>query len=649
MTTWTLLENLTLKSTAILTIACLAAFLLRRRSAAARHIVWTAAFAALLALPLLSVSLPSWPHPFANAFLASDSGVTFHARSTAAATEIDGPTKSLAPAAVIEAGLPTAADPRRTVVLIWAGGAMLFLFHLLWAYANIWRLRRGSVASAWQPREFGIDEPVSVLEIPDGMPMAAGVFRPAIFLPAESADWTRERLQVVVAHEYAHIRRGDAAAQLLARAALCLHWFNPLAWIAWRALLKERERAADDLVLASGAQASDYAGHLLEIARTLQGAPAGAAAGIAMARRSQLEGRLLAILDSGVQRGNPGAGALAVTLVAALLVVAPLATVRAQSQSEQLPPPDVQSTIATANAQKNHEILEQSAVAYEKLRKFAEAQQLREAALAIRKLAGNAEYAVGLVRLGELAQKRNSGVEAMRLYTQAVELGDMPETAPALFYLGLDAAFRGKDVALGMEYLQRARNVARTGNEIGRAMTWLGMLAESDPSKAGDAESILRAALALEDPGSGEQALTTEFLARLMRKQERTAEAEALEQSAVGMRKARAARLSPMASQSVIANALRVGNGVSAPSLLYKVEPSYSEEARVTKQQGTVLLKVVIDVDGTARDVQVVKSLGMGLDEKAVEALSAWRFKPGEAGGVPVPVQAQIEINFRLM
>src|SRR5690242_11683634 len=98
MTTWTLLENLTLKSTAILTVACVAAFLLRRRSAAARHIVWTAAFAALLALPLLSLSLPSWPHPFANALLAADSGVTFHAGSTAAGTEIVAPTISHGPA-----------------------------------------------------------------------------------------------------------------------------------------------------------------------------------------------------------------------------------------------------------------------------------------------------------------------------------------------------------------------------------------------------------------------------------------------------------------------------------------------------------------------------------------------------------------------
>ena len=72
--------------------------------------------------------------------------------------------------------------------------------------------------------------------------------------------------------------------------ALALHWWNPLAWTAWREFLKERERATDDLVLGAGTVATDYASHLLEIARTMQARPASAAAGVAMARRSQLEG-----------------------------------------------------------------------------------------------------------------------------------------------------------------------------------------------------------------------------------------------------------------------------------------------------------------------------------------------------------------------
>src|SRR3954469_19311509 len=84
--TWTLLVDLTLKSTLVLALAWFAAFALRRRSAAARHIVWTAASAALLALPLLALSLPSWNHPLVNAILPADSGITFR---TTAATAAD--------------------------------------------------------------------------------------------------------------------------------------------------------------------------------------------------------------------------------------------------------------------------------------------------------------------------------------------------------------------------------------------------------------------------------------------------------------------------------------------------------------------------------------------------------------------------------
>jgi len=93
----------------------------------------------------------------------------------------------------------------------------------------------------------------------------------------------------------------------------------------------------------------------------------------------------------------------------------------------------------------------------------------------------------------------------------------------------------------------------------------------------------------------------------------------------------------------------RVGGGVSQPSVIFKVDPEYSEEARKAKYSGTVMLAVIVDVEGHARDIHVVKSLGMGLDEKAVEAVEKWKFKPGMKGGTAVNVRATIEVNFRLL
>ena len=93
----------------------------------------------------------------------------------------------------------------------------------------------------------------------------------------------------------------------------------------------------------------------------------------------------------------------------------------------------------------------------------------------------------------------------------------------------------------------------------------------------------------------------------------------------------------------------RVGGGVSAPVLLSKTETEYSEEARKAKHQGTVMLYVQIDPSGHATHIQVIKSLGLGLDEKAIEAVNKWKFSPGKKDGKPVTVEATIEVNFRLL
>jgi TonB family protein len=94
--------------------------------------------------------------------------------------------------------------------------------------------------------------------------------------------------------------------------------------------------------------------------------------------------------------------------------------------------------------------------------------------------------------------------------------------------------------------------------------------------------------------------------------------------------------------------AFKIGGGVSAPVPIVKPEPEYSAEARAAKWQGAVLLQVVIDENGVPQDIKIVRPLGMGLDQKAIEAVQKWRFKPGLKDGQPVPVSANMEINFRL-
>ena len=92
----------------------------------------------------------------------------------------------------------------------------------------------------------------------------------------------------------------------------------------------------------------------------------------------------------------------------------------------------------------------------------------------------------------------------------------------------------------------------------------------------------------------------------------------------------------------------RVGGGVSAPRVVYQPDPEYSEEARKAKFQGTCVLWLVVGPDGRPRDLRVARSLGLGLDEKAIEAVKTWKFEPAMKDGKPVAVQINVEVSFRL-
>jgi TonB family protein len=92
----------------------------------------------------------------------------------------------------------------------------------------------------------------------------------------------------------------------------------------------------------------------------------------------------------------------------------------------------------------------------------------------------------------------------------------------------------------------------------------------------------------------------------------------------------------------------RVGGGVSAPRALATPDPEYSEEARKAKYQGVVVLWLIVDQNGKPRDIRIARSLGMGLDQKAVEAVKNWKFEPAMKDGRPVAVQINVEVNFRL-
>ena len=640
--------GLALKSTAVMSLAWLAAFLLRRRSAAVRHLVWTSAAAAVVLLPVLSISLPPVAVPAASGFLAHMS-ISVAARGAAAGPSQGAvrPATEMATKAASRA-LPSISGWPLVLTLLWIVGALASLGQTLAAWIKMQRLRRS--ARPWPGCELagelavdlGIRQRVEVLETAHGtMPMAFGIIDPVVLIPSNANEWTEERRRVVLLHELAHIRRGDLVTHLLARLALIANWWNPLAWIAWREFLKESERAADDLVLRAGAAAPDYAGHLLAVARGMQIAPARGSAALAMARRSQLEERLMAILDSHVDRKTAGRTAVIASALFSIAMVAPVAALRAQDDSSKAIPSDIEATIKAAQAQKNYQMLDSPAAALVAARQYELAQKVLQSAAAIREQVDGSQsvaYGIGLRKLGDLEMKQSRYGSAEDLYTKALAaIGDQAPAAPVLIKLGV-IMLHNKNPEAALAYFQRAQRISPSTS--GSAWTWTAVAQRDNPEQA---EASLRSALAVESDDSADAATTMELLADLLRAHGRNEEAQSLDSRAKAIRSTLAPR------RKTTAGVYRIGGVVTPPKLLSKIEPEYTEEARLAKYQGTAVLYVEIGTDGVARNIQVARGLGLGLDDNAVSAITNWRFQPGTKDGAPVPVMATIEVNFRLM
>jgi TonB family protein len=165
------------------------------------------------------------------------------------------------------------------------------------------------------------------------IPMTAGVRRPVILLPDDVEQWTTERRRVVLAHELLHVQRGDYGFWMLARLACALYWFHPLVWLFAARLRREAEQACDDGVLRLGVEAPAYAEHLVSLARGWSLARTAELSAMAMAQPSHLEKRVRALLDPGRNRREVSRPTRWWMALAAAMVLAPLAAVRAPGQA----------------------------------------------------------------------------------------------------------------------------------------------------------------------------------------------------------------------------------------------------------------------------------------------------------------------------
>jgi len=357
-----------LKGAVVFVIVALAMPFLRRRSAAVRHAAWAFAVGAQLVLPALALVAPSWGAPLverpgwvADVLTRGPGG---------ARAETGSAPGGAAPAAATAPGAVSAAAPGRaggvrdgatapagsggedgpdglpgTLAAAWLAGAGLILLRLAVGTAGVWRLAARSrrvLDAGWLAlahelaARVGISRPLTLLRGESlALPVTWGVVYPVVLLPADADSWDDEQRRYVLVHEMAHIRRFDALTHLVAQVTLALFWFSPLVWLAVSRMRAEREHACDDYVLRAGTTPSRYANDLLTMVRSIRlpsrrrTAPAFAA--LAMARRSEFEGRMMAILEDDTprdplsRRGIAGGAVAAAVLALALAGFSPLA------------------------------------------------------------------------------------------------------------------------------------------------------------------------------------------------------------------------------------------------------------------------------------------------------------------------------------
>jgi len=350
------------KASVILGVTALGALALRRASASARHLVWTLGLVSALMAPVLSIALPRWELPIvtiaaplessglsSNATLPPEGGSHVgnvggsHMRNEVGRAN-DGASRQIAfDAAASSMSLSSrirAISWTSLALFVWIAGAALVLGRMILGLLAVqWVSRRTPIVTdaEWLDEAQALAWMLELRNVrflrggTGTMPMAWGIFRPSVVMPMEADVWPADRLRVVLLHELAHVKRRDCLTHLVAQLTCAAYWFNPLAWMAARRLRMERERACDDLVLATGTRGSDYADQLLDIARVMHAgrfSAVMAGASLAMAKRSQLEGRLMAILDPSVPRRGLTRARTAAAAIAFAFLIVPVASVQ---------------------------------------------------------------------------------------------------------------------------------------------------------------------------------------------------------------------------------------------------------------------------------------------------------------------------------
>ena len=341
---------------------------LRKASAAKRHLAAMATLTALIAFPVARAFLPALPVPILPASLTTapvrtDVTPAVRMEGTSSAVSEYGDVRSAA-AAGSTARDGSGKGPSYYVILTSLVVSSVLLLHVLVSFiaAAVTARRARRIDDAELRRELesacrriGVSRAMSIRECASvTVPAVWGIVRPVLLLPVEAREWSRERLRAVFLHEVAHVARHDGVGLLLARIATSVFWFHPLVWKLARVARRECERCCDDLVLAAGERATDYAAHLLAIVGSMTHKDQFADVAPALAQESSFEGRLVSILRAGQRRDTVSRAGLAATIGIAGLLLAATTVVQVVAAPDR----EISELVRKANDEARQQALE---------------------------------------------------------------------------------------------------------------------------------------------------------------------------------------------------------------------------------------------------------------------------------------------------
>ncbi len=659
----TFLLNCTIRISVIVTVALAVTSLFRRQSAAWRHgILVTAAVCAALT-PLLMIGLPSWnvSLPFIDPAAPLSHDLQY---GDTAGGALENQASAVTP------GTPTVFGiPLKFVAWTWIAGMAANFAILILGWVRLTRvasfaeqLNRGFWVEMAAPiaRRFGILRPVRILLSRNASILVTwGALRPKLLVPAGAEHWPEERVRVVLSHELAHVRRLDWLVQVVAESLRSVFWFNPLLWDVCRRLRQESEYACDDAVIAAGIAGTEYASHLLELARILNVPDRAWSAAFAMARPSTLQRRFSAMLNPHRDRRPLTRSAMLAIAVMALCATLPVAVLHSAAQAVQSAG-KVTGTVSDANGA----LVSGATVVVSSVNGTTEATTStnRSGTFTLNGLSAGSHvlqvfangFGPSLITRLELrpAQDLKQDVK--------MDIGFVKSTEQSVASPRLNIPISAAASSAGGSIVGIVRDPS--GLPVPQADVTVTGAALNNPAR-GVTGSQGEYGIASLPPGVYRVAfrvpgfktlnidnvnVTADSAVTLMAGlQLGTVSEEVTVSPSTEAAIRTVSRRGPDTVAPSVSAPVSVGGNVRMAMLLRESRPAYPADALAAGIQGAVIMQAVIGVDGLVKEIKVISGHPL-LQQVAVQAVSQWQYSPTLLNAQPVEVLSTITMNFKL-